>query len=165
MRGRDTVLLIGDVGTRRDGGILRTLLGSCVSICLHDPVARVGGMNHFAIPGPASAAAWGPATRFGAPALTALLEAMAAAGAHRAALQAKLFGGARLLAIGAPGADVGACNVAFARAALAELGIPVAAADVGGAQPRQLVFVSDSGLVLVTRLDETRRTAASARAA
>ncbi len=31
--------------------VLTTILGSCVAACLHDPVARLGGMNHFLLPG------------------------------------------------------------------------------------------------------------------
>src|SRR4051812_49955421 len=29
---------------------LRTILGSCVSVCLYDPSLRIGGMNHFMLP-------------------------------------------------------------------------------------------------------------------
>jgi chemotaxis protein CheD len=29
---------------------LQTVLGSCVAACLHDPVRRIGGMNHFLLP-------------------------------------------------------------------------------------------------------------------
>ena len=31
--------------------VLMTLLGSCVAACIHDPLARVGGMNYFLLPG------------------------------------------------------------------------------------------------------------------
>jgi len=30
--------------------IITTILGSCISICLWDPEARVGGMNHLLLP-------------------------------------------------------------------------------------------------------------------
>ncbi|MEG1028908.1 MAG: chemotaxis protein CheD, partial [Brevundimonas sp.] len=30
--------------------VLSTVLGSCVAMCLRDPVAGVGGMNHFMLP-------------------------------------------------------------------------------------------------------------------
>lgn len=30
--------------------VLTTVLGSCVAACLHDPVRRIGGMNHFLLP-------------------------------------------------------------------------------------------------------------------
>ena len=51
VRARDEVALcIGGVHVSGDGVVLKTLLGSCVSVCLFDPVTRVGGMNHFALP-------------------------------------------------------------------------------------------------------------------
>lgn len=31
--------------------MISTLLGSCVSVCLHDPVRFISGMNHFMLPG------------------------------------------------------------------------------------------------------------------
>jgi hypothetical protein len=34
-----------------DDVIMTTILGSCVAACMRDPVARVGGMNHFLLPG------------------------------------------------------------------------------------------------------------------
>ncbi|MGO7223639.1 chemotaxis protein CheD, partial [Rhizobium ruizarguesonis] len=45
--------------------VLSTILGSCVAACLRDPVAGVGGMNHFLLPGSAtSPTSGGDATRF-----------------------------------------------------------------------------------------------------
>ena len=29
---------------------LSTLLGSCVAVCLFDPVLKIGGINHFMLP-------------------------------------------------------------------------------------------------------------------
>src|SRR5262249_19533505 len=31
--------------------MLATILGSCVSACIRDPALRIGGMNHFLLPG------------------------------------------------------------------------------------------------------------------
>lgn len=46
--------------------VLSTILGSCVAACLRDPVAGVGGMNHFLLPGNAgSPMTGGDATRYG----------------------------------------------------------------------------------------------------
>ena len=72
-----------------------TILGSCVSVALFDPVAQVGGLNHFLLPqGPENTA---PSARFGTIAVPWLIDALVAAGAQRRALQAKLFGGACVL--------------------------------------------------------------------
>ena len=44
---------------------LSTVLGSCVATCLFDPVARIGGMNHFLLAEP-------PSTRSRSPGATTL---------------------------------------------------------------------------------------------
>src|SRR3954466_2551475 len=82
--------------TQRDMVIV-TVLGSCVSACMRDPVAKVGGMNHFMLPdrdagGPLSASA-----RYGAYAMEVLINQLFALGAKRAPLEAKVFGAARVL--------------------------------------------------------------------
>src|ERR1039457_287013 len=41
----------GDVTTSVEPMVLNTLLGSCVAVCLWDPVLRAGGMNHILLPG------------------------------------------------------------------------------------------------------------------
>ena len=32
------------------GVVISTLLGSCVAVCLWDPILQLGGMNHFLLP-------------------------------------------------------------------------------------------------------------------
>src|SRR5689334_12429670 len=48
-------LLPGDCYVTRDNEILDTVLGSCVTVCLHSPRLQVGGMNHFMLPRPSEA--------------------------------------------------------------------------------------------------------------
>jgi chemotaxis protein CheD len=122
---------------------ITTVLGSCVAVCLHDPGAAVGGMNHYLLPWPVARER---STRFGNAAIEGLLEAVLRLGAHRSRLRAKVFGGAGLL--GPPGAARGALgdeNVRLAHHLLGELGIPVLDGDVGGERGRRLVFHTDTG--------------------
>ena len=44
-------LLPGEYSASNQDLILSTVLGSCVAACLYDPIAKVGGMNHFLLPG------------------------------------------------------------------------------------------------------------------
>ena len=53
-------ILPGQYHAARTGAIT-TVLGSCVSTCLWDPVERIGGMNHFMLPGDAA----GPGSPWG----------------------------------------------------------------------------------------------------
>ena len=73
-----------------------TILGSCVAACIYDPVAGIGGMNHYLLPH--ARASDGRNTRYGDDALPRLLEQLCRAGALQHRLRAKLYGGARTLA-------------------------------------------------------------------
>src|SRR5262245_45692391 len=77
-------------------------LGSCVAICLYDPIARVGGMLHALLPtAPTRAEIEGAPTRFVEQGVPLLLEAMQRLHARRQRLIARVCGGARILS--APG--------------------------------------------------------------
>ncbi|MEO8243402.1 MAG: chemotaxis protein CheD [bacterium] len=112
-----------------------TVLGSCISVCLHDPVAAVGGMNHFLL-----AAGRGEDSghiRFGVNAMEKLINELLKAGASRPRLQAKVFGGARM---SAKLADIGRSNAAFATSFLEDEGTPVISKSIGGSDARRVIF-------------------------
>lgn len=138
--------------TQRDMVIV-TVLGSCVSACMRDPVARVGGMNHFMLPdrdteGPLSASA-----RYGAYAMEVLINQLFALGAKRERLEAKVFGAARVL----PGmSDIGERNAAFALSYLKRESIRVLAEDLGNSEPCKIYFFAHTGRVLLKRLKSLR---------
>lgn len=121
-----------------------TVLGSCVAVCLHDPERRIAGMNHYLLPrGPRGS----DSLRFADVALPRLLERVLGAGASRGALQAKVFGGARILARGTAPRDLGAENVVAALNFLEQEGIPIVARDTGGTRSRKLILQSADGVV------------------
>jgi len=128
-----------------------TVLGSCVAICLWDPIASVGGMNHYLLPFFAGAGKGSP--RFGNVAVAQLVERLLAVGAVRGRLQAKVFGGACVLeAFQARQGHLGEKNVAVAFKRLEELGIPVVSHDVAGRSGRKLIFHTDRGNAWVAKL-------------
>ena len=130
---------------------LRTILGSCVSICLFDPALPAGGMNHYLLPH--RLGDLGESTRFGSPALARLIAAMLDLGSRKSRLQAKVFGGACVLQPAASGAaDLGSRNVALAFDLLAEERIPVVSHDVGGSRSRKLLYRTDDGAAFVRKL-------------
>jgi chemotaxis protein CheD len=134
-------------------GSISTLLGSCVSTCLWDPLSKIGGMNHFMLPGePAqSPSPWAVSARFGVYAMEVLINEMLHLGADRRRLVAKVFGGAQVLQ-GFDKLDVGAMNARFVLAFLREEGIEVAAQDLLGVSPRKLHFFPATGKAQVKRL-------------
>jgi chemotaxis protein CheD len=129
---------------------LMTILGSCVAVCLWDPVLKLGGMNHFVLP-EGGAGSPKPA-RFGDRAVVLLVEAMEGEGSNRRRLAAKVFGGARISSSGESKAHLGRRNADSALAQLAELGVALAAKDVSGTFARKIVFSLADGSVLVRRL-------------
>ncbi|MBY0431862.1 MAG: chemotaxis protein, partial [Rhodospirillales bacterium] len=86
--GRVVSVLEGDqLVTDESDMLLSTVLGSCVAVCARDPVAGVGGMNHFLLPGEDGPHQGGEATK-------RLLERIVAQGGRLDRIEVKLFGGA-----------------------------------------------------------------------
>lgn len=135
---------------------MTTLLGSCVSTCLWDPLLCIGGMNHFMLPGDnGSAASPVPrSARFGVHAMELLINTMLKMGAERRRLVAKVFGGGRVLR-GFVSLDVGAANCEFVLDFLSTEGIPILARDILDSYARKLHFSPGTGKVLLKRLDPT----------
>ena len=123
--------------------VLTTTLGSCVACCLFEPVAGVGGMNHFLLPG-GDAASGGDARRYGAHAMELLINGMMRAGARKNRLEAKLFGGGRLSG-NLP--DIGGANAAFAEQFLHDEGIAWLGGSTGGSGARRIQFWPATGRV------------------
>jgi chemotaxis protein CheD len=143
-------LLPGHVQAARTPTAISTVLGSCVAVCLHDPAAGIGGMNHFLLPHPVSE---DRSSRFGNVAVAQLVAAVEREGALRARLVAKVFGGAAVNGV-PPGSrrPLGEENVRAALLLLEDLGVPVQGGDVGGDRGRRLVFHTDTGRAWVRLL-------------
>jgi chemotaxis protein CheD len=134
-------------------GSISTVLGSCVSTCLWDPLLRIGGMNHFMLPGEpvATASPWAVSARFGVYAMEVLINDMVHLGADRRRLSAKVFGGARVLQ-GFETLDVGAKNSEFVVNFLREEGIQLVAQDLLGVCPRKVHFFPATGKVQLKKM-------------
>ncbi|MBY0461376.1 MAG: hypothetical protein K2V38_29010, partial [Gemmataceae bacterium] len=122
-------IILGDVQATKGPAVIKTLLGSCVAACLYDPDTGIGGMNHFCLPGESDE---GTSARYGAHAMELLITAIMKKGGDRGRLRAKVFGGAKVLNLGAKRLNVGAKNAAFVLQFLADEGIPVDARCLGG---------------------------------
>ncbi|MDP3272492.1 chemoreceptor glutamine deamidase CheD [Limnobacter sp.] len=146
-------VLPGQYHAMQAEGSISTVLGSCVSTCLWDPVCRIGGMNHFMLPGEAAepSSPWALSARFGVNAMEVLINTMVHLGADRRRFVAKVFGGARVLQ-GFERLDVGARNSEFVLSFLREEGIEVLAQDLLGECPRKLHFFPATGKVQLKRL-------------
>lgn len=129
--------------------ILTTLLGSCVSACLRDPFAGVGGMNHFLLPGRETRARRLEAESYGVHLMELLVNGLLREGARRERLEAKLFGGGRTI----EGlTDIGAMNAEFAERFLANERITCVGGSLRGDQGRRIQYWPISGRARQTYL-------------
>lgn len=136
--------------TGRQDEMLVTVLGSCVTACIRDPVTGVGGMNHFMLP-ESHTGRWGveeAALRYGNHAMSQLIAEILWHQGRFDRLETKLFGGANVT----PGAHVGDDNVAFALRYLEDAGIRISARHIGGALPRAIKYFPTTGRVLMKLL-------------
>jgi chemotaxis receptor (MCP) glutamine deamidase CheD len=138
----------GEIHVSRKPVVIRTVLGSCVSVCLHDPEAQTGGMNHFMLPGVGPPGA-GDTGRYGAPSIDRLLNSLMALGACRERLIAKVFGGAKVLLTMSDAPSVADANVKFALLYLERARIPIVAHRLGGVRPLEVWFSTAAGRTLV----------------
>ena len=115
--------------------VVSTILGSCVSTCLWDPIAGVGGMNHVLV----ARSGAGPTANdaAGVNAMELLINALVRIGADRRGLQAKVFGGAKMIS---GLSDIGQLNGIFTLEFLDRESIPCISKSLGGTLARQVRF-------------------------
>ena len=143
----------GEYATGNDpSAVISTLLGSCVSCCLWDSEAGVGGMNHILL---ARSKSDDPLQNSsGVNAMEILINALIKLGANRKNLAAKAFGGAQMVS---GLSDIGAQNAEFTVNFLAQEGIPLVTQSFGGQQARNLKFWPASGRVIQKLTDSEVR--------
>ncbi len=147
---RRVVLHPGDHLATKEPTLVSTLLGSCVSACLYDPVAGVAGMNHFLLATrrysrnlPMGVT---DAGRYGVHAMELLINDMIRLGAERKRIKAKAFGGGAVLTDVSDDnfLCVGDVNERFIREFLKTENIELTAEDLGGTKGRIIRFRTDT---------------------
>ncbi len=135
--------------------VLTTILGSCVAACIRDPMARIGGMNHFLLPG-AEEGSSSDGERYGVHAMELLLNALLAQGASRRRLEAKIFGGAKTIA---GRAEIGSMNADFAARFLQREQISIVGECLRGPMGRRVQYWPVSGRARRSFLDHAQEIA------
>ena len=130
--------------------VLVTILGSCVAACMRDPIAGVGGMNHFLLPGDAGSA--NTSMKYGINSMELLINGLLQRGALRGRLEAKLFGGAKVVQ---NLSDIGAENGKFALKFLELEGIRCVGHSLGGDRARRIRYWPYTGRVSQLLLDSS----------
>jgi chemotaxis protein CheD len=156
MRGvsAEITIYIGGLHISREPALIKTVLGSCIAVCLHDPEAHVGGMNHFMLPAPSEQRQVAQPSRFGVHAMELLIGGLQRLGGDRRRLRAKLFGGGHVLGTAESERSVPRRNIDFILRYMEIEGIPVVSQDLGGYQARRVHYYTESGKVFVKRLGQ-----------
>jgi chemotaxis protein CheD len=132
--------------------LMVTVLGSCVSACIRDRDKGIGGMNHFMLAdGGDAGGAVSSSARYGTYAMEILINHLLKLGARRDRLEAKVFGGGRVMEK-LTSSMVGERNSKFVKDFLKTEGIAVAAEDLLDVYPRKVYFFPQNGRVLVKKL-------------
>lgn len=146
-------LLPGEYFVTKRDMVLVTVLGSCVAACIRDRVTGIGGMNHFMLPDDKSDSPVAPGARYGVYAMEMMINQLLKAGAQRANLEAKLFGGGNVLR-GFTVTNVGERNVEFALAYLKNENIRIVAKSLLDIYPRKIYFFPSTGKVMLRKLHQ-----------
>jgi chemotaxis protein CheD len=151
-------ILPGEYFATSENTMIVTVLGSCVSACIRDPIAGISGMNHFLLPANADEENFdSESARYGVFAMEILINHMMKLGAQRNRLEAKVFGGANVLK-GFTSISVGQKNSAFVQEYLEAEKIRVVATDLLGEFPRKLYQFPETGEVKVRKLKSMHNT-------
>lgn len=138
---------MADYKTAKAPDLLLTAgLGSCIGICIHDPLLKVGGMAHIMLP-TASGSLGGNPAKYADTGLELLLKEIAAMGANRSRLRAKMAGGAQMFSFPGkpPVLKIGDRNAEAVEKELKRHGIPLLVKDVGGSFGRTIHFDVGTG--------------------
>ncbi len=132
--------------------LVKTILGSCVAVCLWDSKLKIGGINHYMLPN------WNgndlASPKYGNIAIDKLIDKMLFLGSRIGDLQAKVFGGGELMQTGNSRTMIGERNIRVARLMLEERKIQVVASCTGGKRGRKIIFFTDTGEVRHKLLDK-----------
>ncbi len=143
--------------TSNPSEVLTTTLGSCIAVCVRDPVIRFGGMNHFVLPTSDHRGERRPtlAMRYGSYSIERLVNTVLAEGGVRERLEVKVFGGANIV----EGiTNIGYRNADFVEKYLANEGIAIASQHLRGSWPRKIRYAPSTGLVQMREIQNRAAT-------
>jgi chemotaxis protein methyltransferase CheR len=148
---KESIIVAGDVFASKMPACVSTLLGSCIAACLYDPNAGIGGMNHFMLP--TGVGSDNDSARYGINAMELLINEIMKHGGDRRRLQAKVFGGAKVIDIEGATLNVGLRNAEFVRNFLSTESIPIVSEYLGGTSGLKVRFQTHTGRAFVKAFD------------
>lgn len=140
-----------------DRYVVKTLLGSCVSVTMWHPVRRLGGMCHLMLPERVSAGMIRKLDgRYGHEAVLWMFQEINRHETNPYDYEVNMFGGGRMFQRSAPGdtLDVGSRNVFYLTKLMKELGFRFKVQDVGAFGSRGMSFDVATGKITIQRQDD-----------
>ena len=150
------LLYPADVFVHKTPTLVSTVLGSCVSVCLHDPELGYGAINHYILPH------WNghdlATMKYGNLSIIRILEELLLLGSKYENVVAKVYGGAQVITGMPTNFHIGKRNIQLANDILKEFKIPVLFSDVGGNIGRKIVFNTFTGEVELHMIRKKEKT-------
>ena len=138
---------VGEIHVATTPTEIKTVLGSCIAVCLYDKVTRIGGMNHYLVP------LWNEnglqSPKYGNISIPKLIDKMLIVGCRKENIEAKIFGGGNVIDVTQEEMMIGRKNIVIAKEILLEHKIKIVAQDVGGTRGRRILMRSDTGKILL----------------
>jgi chemotaxis protein CheD len=148
----------GELYIGEETALVKTLLGSCVAVAMFSPRCRVGSLCHSMLPscGDAKSRAgnFPEGAKFVDCSVLCMLDWFLKRGILHDEIVVKVFGGSDMFS--GPRGDerkgVGRQNIDMALKIIEEVGLELAALDVGGLRGRKIIFNTYTGEVFLKRL-------------
>lgn len=149
---------MNEIAVAAHAGLFKTVVGSCIALCLWDSLNRVGGMGHIMLPQSNGDAA-APAGKYADTAVKALVALMMKQGGSVKNMQATCVGGASMFQNHMRKFEsVGSKNYRMVQKELAGYGIPIVTQAVGGTSGRKVKMDCATGAVTISMLLKSWRT-------
>lgn len=125
--------------------VLRTILGSCVGICIYERMKKIGGLAHILLPADTSNGT--AIEKFAETAIPYMVQLLLKEGAKKEFMSAKIAGGASMFKFEASVTlgQIGERNIEETKKILEKLQIPLVDQDTGGSAGRVIDFFLDDG--------------------
>ena len=141
---------------RSEGTLITYALGSCIGICLYDPVIKLGGMVHIMLPESLSSGNQN-IFKYADTGIRETVRKMEVFGARKERLVAKIAGGAKMFDVQATGplGNIGDRNIISTKTILKMEGIKLLKEDTGANYARTLSFDVSNGMARIKVFGKT----------
>lgn len=156
MQNHSNVVLVkmAEIIVVENSKLLKTTLGSCVGVILHDAKKNISGLAHILLPQKIRQDV--VLGKYVDTAIPALCSRLVKRGSSKDSLKAYLTGGADMFRYSGDRkiATIGERNVEAAKRILGDLQIPISYDDTGGEQGRTILFHNHTGEIQVKTLNK-----------